>query len=43
MVTNDESQIKQLIQWATAKRDWFLVEKLFNDLGAIYENDWTTI
>lgn len=35
----DEDAILQLINTYTARKDWFMVERLFNDLGKLYTEE----
>lgn len=32
----DERAIRRLIKFYTRRQDWFMVERLFNDLGNIF-------
>lgn len=35
----DKRALKRLIRFYTARKDWFMVERLMNDLGNIFEGD----
>lgn len=34
--------LRTLIQMYTDQRDWFMVERLFNDLGRLFEEEATS-